>query len=502
MKLFTSYIRELFAQFKLSSNNSYSSRVGHLMAFVWRFLQTVEMTAIRKVAITRDSGLCVLKPYTVYLITLKILFCVCLAHARQSSSPEAAHGVALSTDSIKPLQIGDTIPEALWHMPLQMVKAGQEGSTTVTLNDYRGKLIILDFWATWCGSCIAAMPKLDSLNRRFNSNVKILPITYESQQLVRRFIKSNKYLKELKLLSIVDQPIVFNQFFPHKMLPHIIWIGRQGEVMALSTSGEVTEHNVKEAIIGNELNIDPKKDMDIDRPLFLLPDFPEKLSLEKYAIVVKGKVEGLPVGARSRIADGKQYGQAFFNNSLLRIYMVLGRHLIDDFNDKSFLFNIAGDDSLLLNETAAEKYSIDFQLRKSNVEKLYPSILEELNNATPYHASVEAVKTECLVLRSKKSSTGRLKTKGGDLLKAYDGENNSIRLRNAPFVLLVKWLNNSKNLPPIINESGVDYKIDINLAFDPEDLGELRSKLIGYGLELTKEERYLKKLVINKNKLL
>src|SRR5690606_3062743 len=75
-----------------------------------RFLRKVEMTALRNVGMARGSGLCALKPYTVYLITLKILFCVCLAHARQSSSPEAAYGVALSTDSIKPLQIGDAIP--------------------------------------------------------------------------------------------------------------------------------------------------------------------------------------------------------------------------------------------------------------------------------------------------------------------------------------------------------------------------------------------------------
>ncbi|MDX3916337.1 MAG: SusC/RagA family TonB-linked outer membrane protein [Pseudosphingobacterium sp.] len=42
-----------------------------------------------------------LKPCTAYLITLKILFCVCLAHARQSSSPEAAYGVALQNFLLK-----------------------------------------------------------------------------------------------------------------------------------------------------------------------------------------------------------------------------------------------------------------------------------------------------------------------------------------------------------------------------------------------------------------
>src|SRR5690606_28821750 len=97
------------------------------------------------------------------------------------SSPEAANGVALSTDSIKPLQIGDTIPEVLWHMPLQMVKAGQEGSTTITLNDYRGKLIILDFWATYCSPCVAAFPKMDSLRNGFSEDLAIIPISLQNQ---------------------------------------------------------------------------------------------------------------------------------------------------------------------------------------------------------------------------------------------------------------------------------------------------------------------------------
>ncbi|HAT92785.1 MAG TPA: TlpA family protein disulfide reductase, partial [Sphingobacterium sp.] len=49
---------------------------------------------------------------------------------------------------IKSLQIGDNIPEELWHLPLQIVNHPDRKGTT-TLNDYRGKLIILDFWATW-----------------------------------------------------------------------------------------------------------------------------------------------------------------------------------------------------------------------------------------------------------------------------------------------------------------------------------------------------------------
>jgi hypothetical protein len=55
-------------------------------------LPSVEMTGKRKVCATKS-----LKSYVLYLATIKILFCVCLAHARQFSSPEAAQGVAYNS---------------------------------------------------------------------------------------------------------------------------------------------------------------------------------------------------------------------------------------------------------------------------------------------------------------------------------------------------------------------------------------------------------------------
>ena len=40
---------------------------------------------------------------------------------------------------------------------------------TVGLADFQGKVVLLDFWATWCGSCVAAMPKLQKLHDRLGA---------------------------------------------------------------------------------------------------------------------------------------------------------------------------------------------------------------------------------------------------------------------------------------------------------------------------------------------
>ena len=60
----------------------------------------------------------------------------------------------------KALQIGDKIPEEIWTTALSM---GYGSEKTTTLAKDRGKLILLDFWATWCSACLLSFPKMEAL---------------------------------------------------------------------------------------------------------------------------------------------------------------------------------------------------------------------------------------------------------------------------------------------------------------------------------------------------
>lgn len=58
----------------------------------------------------------------------------------------------------------------------------------VYLSDFDEEILIVNFWATWCGPCRAEMPSLDELQKRFAGHgVRILAITDESFETVRRF---------------------------------------------------------------------------------------------------------------------------------------------------------------------------------------------------------------------------------------------------------------------------------------------------------------------------
>src|SRR5690606_31843548 len=119
------------------------------------------------------------------------LICFMLFNLSDAWAQSAKSRTAEGQIEIKPLKIGDTIPEELWSLPMQVVNH-PTGKDTITLNDYRDKkLIILDFWATWCGSCIASMPYMHELETEMTTQVKLLPVTFQDKKTIRDFLNKS-----------------------------------------------------------------------------------------------------------------------------------------------------------------------------------------------------------------------------------------------------------------------------------------------------------------------
>ena len=102
----------------------------------------------------------------------------------------------------------------------------------VNLDDFRGKLIILNFWATWCAPCKEEMPSLDELQSNSNfSNLKIFPINIGQEDIS----KSEFFFEELNIQNLdiyIDAPITLAKKFALRGVPTTILFNKQGEEFA------------------------------------------------------------------------------------------------------------------------------------------------------------------------------------------------------------------------------------------------------------------------------
>lgn len=66
--------------------------------------------------------------------------------------------------------------------------------TEVNLRDYaQGKTIFLNFWATWCGPCVAEMPSIDALFAQFGDRVAFVCVSQENAETLTKFMQVRKY---------------------------------------------------------------------------------------------------------------------------------------------------------------------------------------------------------------------------------------------------------------------------------------------------------------------
>lgn len=64
---------------------------------------------------------------------------------------------------------------------------------TVSLSDYKGKIVLLNFWATWCGFCVQEMPDLNKLNNEFEDVAVLAVDVMEEKSIVSEYIEEGGY---------------------------------------------------------------------------------------------------------------------------------------------------------------------------------------------------------------------------------------------------------------------------------------------------------------------
>lgn len=105
-----------------------------------------------------------------------------------------------------------------------------------SLADYRGRVVVLNFWASWCVPCREEAPLLERVHRRLGSRGTVLGVTYKDYAG-----DSRRFMRELRLTypSLRDDKLELAPKYGTNALPETFVLDREGGIVALSR-GQVT----------------------------------------------------------------------------------------------------------------------------------------------------------------------------------------------------------------------------------------------------------------------
>ncbi len=152
--------------------------------------------------------------------------------------------LAGNMETMRPMTDGDPAPA--FALPL-IAKGGAPGAD-VTLAQHRGKVVVVDFWATWCGPCIRAMPKLESLSRRYTGQLEIITVNLDDAAKARSMFDEGGY----RMTLVADDGQVSTRYGV-STIPHSVVIDRDGIVRTVYRGGSSAITADVEAIIRGEI---------------------------------------------------------------------------------------------------------------------------------------------------------------------------------------------------------------------------------------------------------
>ena len=375
-------------------------------------------------------------------------------------------------------------------------------SNSVALSDFKNKLIIIDFWATWCGPCIAAMSNLESLQKKNSKILQIISVTTEDKSHVEAFMNKRKGDADI---PIVTEDTVLIQLFKHRIIPHFIWIDQHLIVRGITSENEINQENIDKMIEDKTFTLLTKSDMlhfDQMKPLFIDGNGGDGSDFLARSILTK-PITGLSGRIKIDI-DG--------NRNISRIQAV-NCSIIGLFNDAYSRMKYGGVNMtrICLNGAKAlennpinydESWSKDkifcyeFTMPKKIPDSVFFSyMLDDLNRYFEIKGKIVERTVNCWVLKRADKNIPVPLTHGGP--PAFI---NGI-FKNVSMQRITEELNFFTKIEPVIDETGINVNVDMTLDIEFNwnvypNISELQKKLSKYGISMTKGKHNYKILEI------
>lgn len=148
-------------------------------------------------------------------------------------------------------RVGDRAPEISLKKLLQAPSQAE-----ASLDRLRGHVVILEFWATWCGPCASSMAHLSRLAERFKDKpVHVIAISSEEETDLLKYLRRRP---AQIWIGVDDNEATFKRYQP-RIIPHTVLIDRQGKIAAITYPENVTEQVIEDLLAGRAVSLPTKQ---------------------------------------------------------------------------------------------------------------------------------------------------------------------------------------------------------------------------------------------------
>jgi uncharacterized protein (TIGR03435 family) len=338
-------------------------------------------------------------------------------------------------------------------------------------SELRGKVVVLEFWATWCSPCIEAIPHLNQLAKEFrDKGVLFLAITDDDEDRLRPFLVH----QPMSAIIGIDPARTGWKTFAVPSIPHTVLIGKDGEIIGATLPENITSEVLREALAGGKPVLTPKQgvpsDLEWDDHLI---DWKDGVAPASYAIVKP--IATTTSGAWPRPS-----------------------HITADGVPLQVLVELA---------YQTDNYHVDWQVQKDagtlraafrvpedHPERLFPYMQHTLADLFGIEARWQSEERDVYVLRLREGRAPMPESKNEqELAQMLQGK---IKLRGQPVAKLCQFLAMPFDTV-VLDETGMKGRYNFDISYQPGNDDVTIQALKDVGLEVTRARRNVKVLIVS-----
>ncbi len=397
--------------------------------------------------------------YRMLLSIVSVLFCTTMVQAQD----------------IKSIRLGEVVPD----INLQHVLNYKD--SVIRLSEFKNKGIILDFFSTYCGSCIEYLPHLDSLQSLLGESLQILVVCFEPKEKIRQFLSKRKS-SIYQHLPFITEDSLLEKLFPHVLIPHEVWIDRFRKVFNTTEASAVSITNLHQWLATGYVDMNTKVDrIDFDRKksLLALGDLP----LLSQRIFTRN-ISGLP-STSGIMKDPVLHTKRFYHYNLL-LSNLIQRALSFPFSNRIVWKSksIISDNENSGKQFLMQSYCSDITLSDTAKNALFQQyLLEDIRHVLNIKAYIDTQDITCYKLVSLRGSDVNSDKSFHNYIEDAN-EGTYVVYHNWEIQKLISYFDYYSDTP-VIDGSPKGCRINLKLHTDNlHNYSLLRKELQSQGLDL------------------